>query len=141
MNVITVATIAECKDSKKKLIVKRLNLKIMLQPKKQKFRRQQKRSHEGKLKGKSVGIRFIWYKVIWRPNGLQVVKLKAARIAVTRYMQRQGQFGSVFSRTNLLQKPYGCVWVKVKVLQKDFVGSCYPGRHIFRRKKVFFRCS
>ena len=80
----------------------------MLQPKKTKFRRQQK----GRMKGNaqrgnqlafgSFGIKSLESKWI---TGRQI---EAARIAVTRYMQRQGQ-----------QSLLRCEWVKVKVIPRD----------------------
>ena len=49
-------------------------------------------------------------------------QIEAARIAVTRYMQRQGQFGFVFSRINLLQENLLMyVWVKGKGAPEGFV--------------------
>ena len=92
----------------------------MLQPKKTKFRRQQK----GRMKGNaqrgnqlafgSFGIKSLESKWL---TGRQI---EAARIAVTRYMQRQGQIWIRVFQTNLSQKNLlKYVWVKVKVLQKD----------------------
>ena len=94
----------------------------MLQPKKTKFRRQQK----GRMKGEaqrgnqlafgSFGIKALENKWI---TGRQI---EAARIAVTRYMQRQGQVWFVFSRTNQSQRSLlKYVWVKVKVILKDLL--------------------
>ena len=83
----------------------------MLQPKKTKFRRQQK----GRMKGVaqrgndlafgSFGIKTLESKWI---TGRQI---EAARIAVTRYMQRQGQIWiRIF--------PDKSAWVKVRVTPK-----------------------
>ena len=100
----------------------------MLQPKKTKFRRQQK----GRMKGEaqrgnqlafgSFGIKSLESKWI---TGRQI---EAARIAVTRYMQRQGQvwvriFPDSQSQRNLPKS----VWVKVKVIQKDLLRLLLQG--------------
>ena len=87
----------------------------MLQPKKTKFRRQQKGRAKGnaqrgnQLAFGSFGIKALETKWI---TGRQI---EAARIAVTRYMQRQGQIWIRQLLENLLM----CVWVKVKVLPRD----------------------
>lgn len=92
----------------------------MLQPKKTKFRRQQKGRQKGnaqrgnQLAFGSFGIKSLDTKWI---TGRQI---EAARVAVTRYMQRQGQIGSVYSPINLLLRSRPMyVWVKVKVIPKD----------------------
>ena len=92
----------------------------MLQPKKTKFRRQQKGRQKGnaqrgnQLAFGSFGIKALETKWI---TGRQI---EAARIAVTRYMQRQGQiwiriFPDKLSPESLLM----CVWVRVRVRRKD----------------------
>ena len=89
----------------------------MLQPKKTKFRRQQK----GRMKGNaqrgnqlsfgSFGIKSLQSKWI---TGRQI---EAARVAVTRHMQRQGQvWVRIFP--DKPRNPPKYVWVKVKVLPK-----------------------
>ena len=94
----------------------------MLQPKKTKFRRQQK----GRMKGEaqrgnqlafgSFGIKALENKWI---TGRQI---EAARIAVTRYMQRQGQVWVRISRINQSQRSLlKYVWVKVKVIPKGLL--------------------
>ena len=92
----------------------------MLQPKKTKFRRQQKGRQKGnaqrgnQLAFGSFGIKALETKWI---TGRQI---EAARIAVTRYMQRQDRFGFVFSPTNLSPESLlMCVWVRVRVRRKD----------------------
>ena len=92
----------------------------MLQPKKTKFRRQQKGRQKGnaqrgnQLAFGSFGIKALETKWI---TGRQI---EAARIAVTRYMQRQGQIWILYSRINRsLENLPMYVWVKVKVLQRD----------------------
>ena len=87
----------------------------MLQPKKTKFRRQQKGRQKGnaqrgnQLAFGSFGIKSLDTKWI---TGRQI---EAARVAVTRYMQRQGQIWIRISPRN----PPRFVWVKVKVIPRD----------------------
>lgn len=94
----------------------------MLQPKKTKFRRQQK----GRMKGEaqrgnqlafgSFGIKSLENKWI---TGRQI---EAARIAVTRYMQRQGQvWVRIFPDKPITKKLQRFVWVKVKVILRDLL--------------------
>ena len=94
----------------------------MLQPKKTKFRRQQK----GRMKGEaqrgnqlafgSFGIKALENKWI---TGRQI---EAARIAVTRYMQRQGQvWVRIFPENQSQRSLLKYVWVKVKVILKDLL--------------------
>lgn len=78
----------------------------MLQPKKTKFRRQQKGSQKGnaqrgnQLAFGSFGIKSLETKWI---TGRQI---EAARIAVTRYMQRQGQIWiRIFPDKPITRKP------------------------------------
>ena len=92
----------------------------MLQPKKTKFRRQQKGRQKGnaqrgnQLAFGSFGIKSLDTKWI---TGRQI---EAARVAVTRYMQRQGQIWiRIFPINLLLRSRPMYVWVKVKVIPKD----------------------
>ena len=91
----------------------------MLQPKKTKFRRQQKGSQKGnaqrgnQLAFGSFGIKSLETKWI---TGRQI---EAARIAVTRYMQRQGQIWiRIFPDKPITRKPADVRMGKVKVLLK-----------------------
>lgn len=90
----------------------------MLQPKRTKFRKMQK----GRMKGNasrgaelafgSFGIKSL------EPAWITSRQIEAARIAVTRYMKREGQVWIRIFLTNLLPKNLQkYVWVKVKVLQ------------------------
>ena len=94
----------------------------MLQPKKTKFRRSQK----GRMKGNaqrgnqlafgSFGIKSLQSKWI---TGRQI---EAARIAVTRYMERQGQvWVRVFPDKPIQRNLLKYVWVRVKVHLKDLL--------------------
>ena len=104
----------------------------MLQPKKTKFRRCQK----GRIKGNaqrgtelafgSFGIKSLG--TIWL-TGRQI---EAARIAVTRYMQRQGQVWiRVFPDKPITKKPLDVRMGKGKGAQEGFVVPLAPGRIIF----------
>jgi len=103
----------------------------MLQPKKVKFRRIQK----GKMKGEaqrgaqlafgSFGIKSLQTKWL---TGRQI---EAARIAVTRYMQRQGQIWiRVFPDKPITKKPAEVRMGKGKGSPEGFVAPVTPGRII-----------
>ena len=103
----------------------------MLQPRKTKFRRQQK----GRLKGNaqrgnqlafgSFGIKALDTKWI---TGRQI---EAARIAVTRYMQRQGQIWiRIFPDKVITKKPADVRMGKGKGAPEGFVAPVTPGRMI-----------
>ena len=104
----------------------------MLQPKKTKFRRSQK----GRIKGNaqrgnelafgSFGIKSLG--TIWL-TGRQI---EAARVAVTRYMQRQGQVWiRVFPDKPITKKPLDVRMGKGKGAPEGFVVRLEPGRIIF----------
>ena len=111
----------------------------MLQPKKTKFRRQQK----GRMKGEaqrgnqlafgSFGIKSLESKWI---TGRQI---EAARIAVTRYMQRQGQVRiRIFPEKPITKKPAEVRMGKGKGAPEGFVAPVTPGRMIFEIEGVPF---
>ena len=111
----------------------------MLQPKKTKFRRQQK----GRMKGNaqrgnqlafgSFGIKSLQSKWI---TGRQI---EAARIAVTRYMQRQGQvWVSIFPDKPITKKPAEVRMGKGKGAPEGFVAPVTPGRILFEIEGVSF---
>ncbi|MFV0470525.1 MAG: 50S ribosomal protein L16 [Paludibacteraceae bacterium] len=111
----------------------------MLQPKKTKFRRQQK----GRMKGNaqrghelafgSFGIKSLQSKWL---TGRQ---LEAARIAVTRYMQRQGQIWiRVFPDKPITKKPAEVRMGKGKGAPEGFVAPVTPGRIIIEVEGVPF---
>ena len=104
----------------------------MLQPKKTKFRRQQK----GRMKGEaqrgnqlsfgSFGIKSLESKWI---TGRQI---EAARIAVTRYMQRQGQvWVRIFPDKPITKKPAEVRMGKGKGAPEYWVAPVQPGRILF----------
>ncbi|MDR0828610.1 MAG: 50S ribosomal protein L16 [Prevotellaceae bacterium] len=111
----------------------------MLQPKKTKFRRQQK----GRMKGNaqrghelafgSFGIKSLQSKWI---TGRQI---EAARIAVTRYMQRQGQIWiRIFPDKPITKKPAEVRMGKGKGAPEGFVAPVTPGRIIIEVEGVSF---
>jgi large subunit ribosomal protein L16 len=111
----------------------------MLQPKKTKFRRSQK----GRMKGNaqrgnqlafgSFGIKTLQSKWI---TGRQI---EAARIAVTRYMQRQGQvWVRIFPDKPITKKPAEVRMGKGKGAPEGFVAPVTPGRIIFEIEGVTY---
>ncbi len=111
----------------------------MLQPKRTKFRRQQK----GRMKGNagrgtelafgSFGIKSLETKWI---TGRQI---EAARVAVTRYMQRQGQIWiRIFPDKPITKKPAEVRMGKGKGSPEGFVAPVSPGRMLFECEGVPF---
>ncbi|SMO87631.1 LSU ribosomal protein L16P [Saccharicrinis carchari] len=109
----------------------------MLQPKKVKYRRMQK----GRMKGDaqrgaqlafgSFGIKSLQAKWL---TGRQI---EAARIAVTRYMQRQGQIWiRVFPDKPITKKPAEVRMGKGKGSPEGFVAPVTPGRIIIECEGV-----
>ena len=111
----------------------------MLQSKRTKFRRQQKGrakgiAHRGdQLAFGSFGIKVLGTKWI---TGRQI---EAARIAVTRYMQRQGQIWiRVFPDKPITKKPADVRMGKGKGNPEGFVASVTPGRILIEVEGVPF---
>lgn len=109
----------------------------MLQPKKTKFRRQQKGVMKGnsqrghQLAFGSFGIKSL--ETTWM-TGRQ---LEAARVAVTRYMQRQGQIWiRVFPDKPITSKPAEVRMGKGKGAPAGFVARVTPGRVLFEADGV-----
>jgi len=111
----------------------------MLQPKKVKFRRVQK----GRMKGNaqrgnqlafgSFGIKSLEEEWI---TGRQI---EAARVAVTRYMQRQGQIWiRIFPDKPVTKKPAEVRMGKGKGAPEGFVAPVSPGRIIIEAEGVPF---
>jgi large subunit ribosomal protein L16 len=109
----------------------------MLQPKKTKFRKQQK----GKMKGNaqrghelafgSFGIKTL--ETCW----LTSRQIEAARIAVTRYMKREGQIWiRVFPDKPVTSKPAEVRMGKGKGAPSHWVAPITPGRIIFEAEGV-----
>ena len=109
----------------------------MLQPKKVKFRRVQK----GRMKGNSqrgnqlafgsFGIKIL--EEAWL-TGRQI---EAARVAVTRHMQRQGQIWiRIFPDKPITKKPAEVRMGKGKGAPEGFVARINPGRILFEAEGV-----
>ena len=111
----------------------------MLQPKKTKFRRSQKGRCKGNaMRGNqlafgSFGIKSLGTKWI---TGRQI---EAARVAVTRYMQRQGQIWiRIFPDKPITKKPADVRMGKGKGNPEGFVAPITPGRIIIEVEGVPF---
>ena len=111
----------------------------MLQPKKTKYRRVQKGSAKGnaqrgnQLAFGSFGIKSMGTKWI---TGRQI---EACRIAVTRYMQRQGQVWiRIFPDIPITKKPADVRMGKGKGSPEGFVAPVTPGRMIIEIDGVPF---
>ena len=109
----------------------------MLQPKKTKFRRQQKGVMKGnaqrghQLAFGSFGLKSL--ETTWM-TGRQI---EAARVAVTRYMQRQGQIWiRIFPDKPITKKPAEVRMGKGKGAPAGFVARVSPGRIIFEAEGV-----
>ena len=111
----------------------------MFQPKRTKFRRPQK----GRMKGMaqrgnqlafgSFGIKTLESKWITAPQ------IEAARIAVTRYMQRQGQIWiRIFPDKPFTKKPAEVRMGKGKGSPEGFVAPVTPGRILIEVEGVSF---
>ena len=104
----------------------------MLQPKRTKFRKQQK----GRMKGNSsrghqlsfgqFGIKAL------DSNFLTSRQIEAARIAATRYMKREGQLWiKIFPDKPITKKPLEVRMGKGKGAVELWVAVCRPGRVLF----------
>ena len=109
----------------------------MLQPKRTKYRRSQKgrmrgnaqRGHE--LAFGSFGIKAL--ENMW----IEQRQIEAARVAVTRYMQRQGQIRiRIFPDKPITKKPAEVRMGKGKGSPEGFVAPVTPGRILFEADGV-----
>jgi len=111
----------------------------MLQPKRTKYRKQQK----GKMKGNakrgselsfgSFGIKAL--EEVWL-TGRQI---EAARQAITRYMKREGQLWiRIFPDKPVTKKPAEVRMGKGKGAPEGFVAPITPGRMLFEVEGVSF---
>ena len=131
---------AEIRTSReRKLIVKRQNLRRNVTTKENQVQKTAERSHEGRSSTwqpaafGSFGIKALENKWI---TGRQI---EAARIAVTRYMQRQGQvWVRIFPDKPITKKPAEVRMGKGKGNPEGFVAPVTPGRLIFEIEGVPF---
>ena len=111
----------------------------MLQPKKTKFRRVQK--------GRMKGIAHRGDQIAFGTFGIKALQaawltgrqIEAARVAVTRYMQRQGQIWiRVFPDKPITKKPAEVRMGKGKGAPEAFVAPVTPGRILIEAEGVPF---
>ena len=113
----------------------------MLQPKRQKYRRPQKGrgrwkgvSHRGtELAFGSFGIKAL------QERWISAAQIEAARVAITRYMQRQGQVRiRIFPDKPITKKPADVRMGKGKGDPYKYVFPAKPGRILFEVEGVPF---
>lgn len=109
----------------------------MLQPKKTKFRKQHKMVPKGKatrghsLSFGSFGIKSL--EIGWLPSK----QIEAARVAVTRYMKREGQIWCrIFPDKPITRKPAEVRMGKGKGAPEYWVAVVKPGRILFEAEGV-----
>ena len=105
----------------------------MLQPKKTKFRRQQKGRQKGNAqRGNQLAFGSFGIKAL-------ETQIEAARVAVTRYMQRQGQIWiRIFPDKPITRKPADVRMGKGKGSPEGFVAPVTPGRIIIEAEGVSY---
>jgi large subunit ribosomal protein L16 len=109
----------------------------MLQPKKTKFRKQQKGRMKGNVsRGAQLAFGSFGIKSL-EETWLTGRQIEAARQAVTRYMKREGQIWiRVFPDKPLTKKPAEVRMGKGKGAPELFVARCKPGKIIFEAEGV-----
>ena len=111
----------------------------MLQPKKTKFRRVQKGRAKGNAqRGNQLAFGSFGIKSLGT-RGITGLQIEAAHIAVTRYMQRQGQvWVRIFPDKPITKKPADVRMGKGKGSPEGFVANVTPGRMLFEIEGVSF---
>jgi len=111
-----------------------LNIKLikMLQPKRTKFRKAQKGRNRGLAhRGSTVAFGSFGLKTL-EPGWLTSRQIEAARIAVTRYMKREGKVWiRIFPDKPVTAKPAEVRMGKGKGAPSHFVAVVRPGRILF----------
>lgn len=109
----------------------------MLQPKKTKFRKQQKGRMKGNAeRGNQLAFGSFGIKAL-EPTWLTGRQIEAARQAVTRFMKREGQIWiRVFPDKPVTKKPAEVRMGKGKGAPELFVARVSPGRVIFEAEGV-----
>lgn len=104
----------------------------MLQPRRQKYRKQHKgRIHGIAWKGSTISFGSYALKAI-EPGRLTARQLESARIAMTRYMKREGKVWIlVFPDVPITKKPAEVRMGKGKGALDHWVAQVQPGRIIF----------
>lgn len=111
----------------------------MLQPKRTKFRRQQKGRMKGNAqRGNQLAFGSFGIKTM-ESHWITGQQIEAARIAVTRYMQRQGQIWiRIFPDKPFTKKPAEVRMGKGKGAPEGFVAPVTPGRILIEVEGVSF---
>jgi large subunit ribosomal protein L16 len=111
----------------------------MLQPKKTKFRRQQKGRMKGNAnRGNQLAFGSFGIKVL-EPTWITGRQIEAARQAVTRRMKREGQIWiRIFPDKPITKKPAEVRMGKGKGAPEGFVAPVRPGRVIIETEGVPF---
>jgi large subunit ribosomal protein L16 len=111
----------------------------MLQPKRTKFRRQQKGRMKGiAQRGNQLAFGSFGIKTL-ECHWITGQQIEAARIAVTRYMQRQGQIWiRIFPDKPFTKKPAEVRMGKGKGAPEGFVAPVTPGRILIEVEGVSF---
>ena len=109
----------------------------MLQPKKVKYRRRQKGRMKGLAqRGNEIAFGSFGIKAL-QSKWITSRQLEAARVAVTRYMQRQGQIWiRIFPDKPITKKPAEVRMGKGKGSSEGFVAPVTPGRIIIECEGV-----
>lgn len=109
----------------------------MLQPKKTKYRRHQKGRMKGLAqRGNQIAFGSFAIKAL-EETWITGRQIEAARVAVTRYMQRQGQIWiRIFPDKPITKKPAEVRMGKGKGAPEAFVAPVSPGRIIFEAEGV-----
>jgi large subunit ribosomal protein L16 len=111
----------------------------MLQPKRTKFRRQQKGRMKGiAQRGNQLAFGSFGIKTL-ESHWITGQQIEAARVAVTRYMQRQGQIWiRIFPDKPFTKKPAEVRMGKGKGAPEGFVAPVTPGRILIEVEGVSF---
>ncbi len=111
----------------------------MLQPRKTKFRRSQKGRMKGNAnRGNQIAFGSFGIKAL-EASWITGRQIEAARIAVTRKMQRQGQIWiRIFPDKPITKKPAEVRMGKGKGAPEGFVARVSPGRILFEAEGVSF---
>ena len=109
----------------------------MLQPKKTKFRRQQKGSQKGNAqRGNQLAFGSFGIKTL-EAKWIDSRQIEAARVAVNRYMQREGQVWiRIFPDKPITRKPADVRMGKGKGDPAGWVAPVTPGRVLFEVEGV-----
>ena len=109
----------------------------MLQPKRTKYRRSQKGRMRGNAqRGHELAFGSFGIKALENMR-IEQRQIEAARVAVTRYMQRQGQIWiRIFPDKPITKKPAEVRMGKGKGSPEGFVAPVTPGRILFEADGV-----